>query len=224
MRASTCPSCGANLTIDDEDRDFAFCQYCGGKIMLDDYRSTQRIVDEAKLKQAETDRIIKLKEIEIEERWKNQNSSLQKVVTITWLAISLIILSLCIIKWTFQDDFSNGFHMLFYLGVPVIGGGAYLIFKVLPEKERERVALKNGGIKFPRYLEPFDEQNVSTIEQALKDAGFTNIYCVNLHDLTLGIFQKPGRVEQITVDDVKINSGGRVYYPDSHIVITYHGR
>ncbi len=55
MRTCNCPNCNANLTIDDENRDFAFCQYCGVKIMLDDYRSTHRVVDEAKIKQAEVE-------------------------------------------------------------------------------------------------------------------------------------------------------------------------
>ena len=62
MRTCRCPSCEASITIDDESRDFAFCQYCGSRIMLDDYRSTHRVVDEAKIKQAEIDREIRLKE------------------------------------------------------------------------------------------------------------------------------------------------------------------
>ena len=53
MRTCKCPNCNATLTIEDENRDFAFCQYCGAKIMLDDYRSTQRIIDEAKIKRSQ---------------------------------------------------------------------------------------------------------------------------------------------------------------------------
>ena len=68
MRACKCPGCGAELNIDDNNRDFAFCQYCGAKIMLDDYRSTQRIVDEARLKEAE----IKMRQLEMEERKQAQ--------------------------------------------------------------------------------------------------------------------------------------------------------
>lgn len=34
MRACKCPGCGAELNIDDNNRDFAFCQYCGAKSCL----------------------------------------------------------------------------------------------------------------------------------------------------------------------------------------------
>ena len=65
MKKCTCPNCGANLSIKTNDRDFAFCQYCGTKIMLDDYRATHRIIDEAQIKKAENEHAIRLKELEI---------------------------------------------------------------------------------------------------------------------------------------------------------------
>ena len=68
MQKFTCPNCNANLVIDDKDRDFAFCQYCGTKIMLDDYRMTKRIVNEARIKESEDEKIVRLKELEIEEK------------------------------------------------------------------------------------------------------------------------------------------------------------
>jgi len=57
-----CPNCGADLDIDPEGKK-SFCSYCGAKLMLDDDQSihiTKRIVDEARLKEAE----IRLKELE----------------------------------------------------------------------------------------------------------------------------------------------------------------
>ena len=53
MRNLICPGCSANLSINDTNRDFAFCQFCGAKIMLDDYRITQRIIDEAQIRRIE---------------------------------------------------------------------------------------------------------------------------------------------------------------------------
>ena len=55
MRACICPSCRASLSIKGDNRDFAFCEYCGTKIMLDDYRSTRHIVDEARLRRVEAE-------------------------------------------------------------------------------------------------------------------------------------------------------------------------
>ncbi len=51
-KAIKCPSCGADVEYSG-DRQFFFCQYCGTKIVLDDIRTEQHIVDEAKLKRLE---------------------------------------------------------------------------------------------------------------------------------------------------------------------------
>ena len=47
--------------------------------MLDDYRSTHRVVDEARIHETETDRIIRLKELELEEK-KRERTQGTKVV------------------------------------------------------------------------------------------------------------------------------------------------
>ena len=71
MRACICPNCKANLCFDENNhREFMYCEFCGAKVLLDDYRSSHHIVDEAKIKQAETDRIIKLKKLEMEQQEK----------------------------------------------------------------------------------------------------------------------------------------------------------
>ncbi len=55
MRAFICPQCGAQLSLHDMEREFAFCEYCGQRIDLADHRTvhTEHYVDEAKLKEAE---------------------------------------------------------------------------------------------------------------------------------------------------------------------------
>ena len=45
-----------------------------------------------------------------------------------------------------------------------------------------------------------------------------------MHDLTLGLLTKPGKVEKVTVNGEDITSGGKVYMPNTPITITYHGR
>ena len=58
-----CTNCGADLEID-PDRKQLFCSYCGTKLVLDDenVQITNRIVDEARLKEAE----VRLRELEYE--------------------------------------------------------------------------------------------------------------------------------------------------------------
>ena len=67
-----CPDCGQTLSIE-ENRTQAFCSYCGAKILISNENEyVFRQVEEAGIKKAETDRIIRLREIEIAEK----NSSL----------------------------------------------------------------------------------------------------------------------------------------------------
>lgn len=63
-----CPSCGAALSTDAE-RDFIFCQYCGTKVLINDSNKyTYRRIDEAEIKRAETERLIQMQQMELEEK------------------------------------------------------------------------------------------------------------------------------------------------------------
>jgi DNA-directed RNA polymerase subunit RPC12/RpoP len=84
-----CPSCGANLSADD-DREFTFCQFCGTKIIISDENlHTFRHIDEADIRRAETERLIYLKELQIADR----NQKLRIVLISLWIiAFVLLIL------------------------------------------------------------------------------------------------------------------------------------
>lgn len=45
----------------------------------------------------------------------------------------------------------------------------------------------------------------------------------SLHDIKIGLLKKSGAVESVSVDGVKIISGGKLYLPDAQITIQYHG-
>lgn len=104
MRQCVCPSCGSNLSINDTNRDFAFCEFCGAKIMLDDYRMTQRIVDEAELRRLELERenmkfeALQSQRREILKQWDIEQAreeaevakAKQNVITCLWLCLVAI--------------------------------------------------------------------------------------------------------------------------------------
>lgn len=221
-----CPDCGQTLSIE-ENRTQAFCTYCGAKVLISNENEyVIRQVDEAGIKKAETERLIKLKELELQEQREIQTRKLRRVLTVIWLIISVILLVIIISKIAGSSDgFTSGFLMLFYIGGPIIGGGAYLIFKWLPEKESEKIVENQGGIRFPNGLAPFTDKKYFAIEESLRSAGFTNISCVNLHDLNiLSVLVNNDKVNQITINGKQITTGGKLYMPDVSIVITYHGR
>ena len=68
-RTVKCPSCGGELTVKDDNRDFMFCEYCGTKVRLDDYRETHRFVDEARIQESKDAKELELKKME-QERWR----------------------------------------------------------------------------------------------------------------------------------------------------------
>lgn len=221
-----CPDCGQTLSIE-ENRTQAFCTYCGAKVLISNENEyVFRQVDEAGIQKAETERLIKLKELELQEQREIHGRNLRKVLTVIWLIISLILLGIIISKIADSSEgFTSGFLMLFYIGGPIIGGGAYLIFKWLPEKENEKIIEKQGGIRFPNGLTPFSEKKYFAVEDSLRSAGFKNISSVNLHDLNLlTALVSSDKIDKITINGSTIMSGGKIYMPDVPIVITYHGR
>ena len=227
MTTVKCPECGANLQID-ERRQQAFCTYCGAKIILtNENEYIYRTIDEAGVAQAETDRMIRLRELELEEAQQKHNERIRNLLIILWIVAIVAVVILCLFVWlTSKDDLGGitALDILGFVGGPVIAGGAFLIFKVLPDRELDKKTFKAGGIRITKSIEPITQQNYMTVQSALISAGFTNISCVNMHDVRLGLLQKNGEVESLTVNGERIFSGGRVFMPDASIIITYHGR
>lgn len=223
MRSCNCTNCGASLTVDDNNRDFAFCQYCGAKIMLDDYRSTHRVVDEAKIKQAETDQMVKLKQLEMLEAArinKEKNLKLKIIISLILAIIGILMIIIGFMAGSVTGDEDSGFYMASVVGMLMIVGVGFIW---LDSNDKDKEELDFGDkAKVPSSIEEFEKKNYSAIEAMMKSAGFTNVKCVPLNDLTIGILKRPGTVESITINGQKIERGGRKFPCDAMIVISYH--
>lgn len=77
-RTVKCPSCGGELTVKDENRDFMFCEYCGTKVRLDDYQETHRFVDEARIQESKDAKELELKKMEFEENKRHEHDAQAK--------------------------------------------------------------------------------------------------------------------------------------------------
>ena len=114
MKIHNCPNCNATLDLEVNNREFAFCQYCGTKILLDDYRSTHRFVDEARIKEAELECQIRLKELEMEKE-KQEAAAKAKAFKIKLSFILGIIGILMITIGYGLGNLSNNSDSSFYL-------------------------------------------------------------------------------------------------------------
>lgn len=111
MISMKCPECKANLDIE-EGRKYCFCTYCGTKIMIDDGSKTftYKKVDEARIKEAEIDERIRLKELEIEKSKLGLRQWLIKL----WIGIVILIaiISIIIVLIDRDNPDSVGFLLL----------------------------------------------------------------------------------------------------------------
>lgn len=90
-RTVKCPSCGGELTVKDENRDFMFCEYCGTKVRLDDYRETHRFVDEARIQESKDAKELELKKME-QERLRAEEDKKNGIKGLIVGAIGLIVI------------------------------------------------------------------------------------------------------------------------------------
>lgn len=227
MKTFKCPSCDANLTFSD-DREFGFCEYCGTKILLEDYRVTQRIIDEAKIKEAE----VHEKELEFKHKMYNSevkiNDKLKKHKTLILLLffslvtlgiMSVVILSIC------SDDSEHFlptiFLMLLFSFIMLSFGYIADYFKKIDDRELNRLAAASGGIRVPISVNDIRSFDYLSLQSVLKKTGFKNIETSNLHDIYL--FGKTNKVEAVTINGEPLNSN-KIYMPNDLIVIKYHGR
>lgn len=135
----TCTSCGANLTID-EKREYLYCQYCGAKLVLDNNNEhVYRHIDIADIKRAETEQLVKLKELEIKEKEKEYKRKMVKVKII----ISLFLAAMGIVMMILGDsmgaesgDSDSSWYMISMIGFFPLMGAAYIwLFSIGDKKE-----------------------------------------------------------------------------------------
>ena len=96
--AVKCPQCEVDLSIE-EGRPFAFCTYCGTKVMIkDENEHIYRNIDEARIKESETERIVRLRELELEEKEKTHERKTKMIAYGIALAFVLIGSLICIVS------------------------------------------------------------------------------------------------------------------------------
>ena len=215
-----CPECGATLNIE-ENRTQAFCSYCGAKVLIhNDNEFTYRHIDVADLERAETERTVKLKEMELVEKSQHNQEKTKKIVGIA--ALSMLVFGVFMVA--FGHIFGGSDSTRFTLpGLYSILGGMIVGLFFMPRGNEDAIDKIDGKIKIPNSIGAYTEKSYTAIAAILESAGFTNIKCVALNDLVVGILDRPGIVDSITINGETIRIGMR-YPKDAAIVISYHSR
>lgn len=218
-----CPECGATLNIE-ENRTQAFCTYCGTKVLINNENEhIFRHIDEAGIKQAEVDREIKLKQLELVERKRVSLEKSKKrniAIALGLAVIGILMISLGYLAGKASGDSNSGFYMISMTGMfPLIGAG-FMGLSFMDNAQDDGIDLGDKA-KVPA-IGGYQEKSYTAIKAMFESAGFTNIKCVGLHDLRLGLLKKPGLVESITINGHTVTSGGKKYPKDAAIVISYH--
>jgi len=212
--AVKCPACGADISVE-STREFSFCTYCGTKIMMNNENEhIYRNIDEARIKEAETDRMIRLRELELEEK---ENSRGRKSIFIAYgiaLAFVLVGALICL---------ANG-----AAGAVGIMIGAYIaLFTYIKSDEKKKTKRKYVGtneVAITESMEDYCEKNFNSVVLLFRGAGFANVTAIPLNDLTMFNQRKNGQVESVTINGSDEFEEGDIFPKNSNVLITYHSK
>lgn len=209
-----CPDCNASLEFE-QGRNNAFCQYCGAKIILfNENEHVYKHIDEAAVKNAETDRLIKLKELEMKEKSNNQK---KKYVYIYGIVMVVILLFLIISILAGSEGLITLFALLLFVG---LYGGVFGLIALIPKPSDSQQ--NNRKIALPMWITKYKNMDYRIVEKELRRAGFYNIRCIEVYDLKNGLFNSQDQVASLTIDGNQSVAAGQKYLPETPIVITYH--
>jgi len=217
-----CPKCGANLNIE-EGRSTAFCTYCGTKILIhNENEHIYRHIDEAGIKKAETDQMMMLKKMELAEKNRvdrEKTKKLKVIISLSMAVLGMLLMVLGFILGHNSGDPDSGLYALAMVGMFSLLGGAYIwLFSKKKDEDDDDLGDKT---KVPD-LTDYQKDNYIVMKTKFEDAGFTNIKCIPLNDLTVGLMKKPGMVASISVNGIIQDSERRKYSKDAPVIISYH--
>ena len=138
ITAIRCSACGADLQLE-ENKKQMFCPYCGTRLAVEDYdiEITNRIVDEARLKEAE----IRLKELEYAHERELREAELHEKQKKTHMIYAGLYILVCVLSFiALREEFG---------GIVIIGA---IVLGVLltSDKRSEKKEFNASGSKKSR--------------------------------------------------------------------------
>lgn len=214
-----CPECGATLDVD-ESRTQVFCSYCGSKVLLqNENEHIIRVVDEAGVKRAETDKMVKSMQIDAAKQKREELKEARQKKLKLGIIVGSIGALILIIGAVAKID------MMISLGFLIAVVGGIFLFGAFnnDSNDDDTDLVLESKAKIPDTVYEYEKKTYSVIEESFKAAGFTNVKSVPLNDLTVGVLKKPGFVESITVGGKNARKGDK-HPKDAPVIISYHSK
>ena len=221
MVTRTCPECGASFGME-ANQAHAFCVRCGASLLIQGDGgciSLHNGEEEARL--AELDREIELKELELEAKRleddiKTRPAKIRSLLLLAMAGFAMIVL------FYLRDDIYVGsliggmILILATAGIIVINGG-----NGNSNRSRSKEDLSDK-VRVPTTIAEFNKKDFGVISKMFVAAGFTNVRCIALNDLKVGVAKKPDTVESISINGTNITGGGGLFPKDAAVIISYH--
>ena len=176
-------------------------------VLITERKQAQAIEEREKARRQEQER-------ELSE--KNEKKRFLLISVITFL-VSLFFIVIGVVLCAGSDTDNSIIAGFFLLSIGIIIMAVlFLILKWRNDAENAR----NGMVKLT--FSGNQDENYQVVQSNYAKMGFKNIMAVNLQDLFLGVLDKPGKVESITIDGLS-PIYGKWYSPDAQVIIKYHG-
>ena len=211
--AVKCPECGATLNIE-ADRTQAFCTYCGTKVLVhNENEHIYRKIDEAGIRQAETDRMIRLRELELEEKMSTKG----QITSYVAYGIALVFVVAGVLNMSSSSLRGMwGIIIGAYIAMFTYGGSH-------KKNSMRQKQVRADQVRISGQLVDCSQMNYHNVVAMYTGAGFRNVTAIPMNDLNFFTMSKNGQVDQVTIDGETDFAEGDVYPKDAAVLITYHG-
>lgn len=214
-----CPACNAELTPE-SGREFIFCSYCGTKVLItNDNEQIIRNIDEARIKEAETDRMVKLKQLEMVEK----NTVSMKKIYVGLLIAAGVLIALGILGFTFGNE---GMMVCLSLGL-ALGIFTGLGIMIQSEENKPAKLMRTPGeneIRISCEMTEVVNTDVRVAELLFKESGFKNVTVVPIRDVNLFSLKQEWKVITVTIAGNSEFEEDDIFSNEARVLITYHSR
>lgn len=214
MVSVRCPDCGASLDVE-EGRTQLFCSYCGAKVIIqNDNEYIYRTIDDAEVKQAETQRMVMLKQLEMEEKAKQDKKGYIRI----WLGATAILFLLGIIGIMRQEEYGY-LCLLLDMSVGMMG-----VFFIDGNKKKTPLIVNDNQLVISNAMTQCRNKDYRSAVSLFRAAGFTNISEIPLKDLSFFSRKDNGKVAEVAINGNTEFEENDVVLKTARITITYHSK